>query len=202
MPLIGSDGIKKSGAAPALELSSDSKITAALGDNAGANEFEIINTTPDVLFKVFSDGAACLNGDLTVNGDLILAGGSSNVKLYILFAEENSALNNNSFEWSFGNGSGSVNLGFVPDRPGKALGMSIKIDSPPTSTCVVEIQRRLISNNGFLDSRSLSIGSGLNGNSISFATAMSFTASDYLVFRTVTSGNAQRAVIAATLEFD
>lgn len=126
--------------------------------------------------------------------------GHAGPKTDLIFAEEDGGLNDNSLQWSFGDGSvsnGSVDFGLAMPYAGKINGMTISMETAGASTVTVE---PLI--NGASVGRSVSATAGVGKATADFGVgAVPFLSGDVISFRTVLGGGASDARVCAVVEF-
>ncbi len=115
---------------------------------------------------------------------------------FMIWAEENAGLADNSDEWSFGNGSTGA-IGITMPYSGVITAMSFQADSAGTSSCNVEVHINHTSVN-----QSITIPTGNTTGYTTFGTPVTFNAGDVLGFYTVLGGSVSDARIAAVIKLD
>ena len=110
-------------------------------------------------------------------------------RLVFLWAEQNNKLNDNRYEWSYGNGMEDSGNYIVLPHPGKLVALSLNVAVAPSSSCVVEVRL----NNQSAGSITLRAGQTYM---VSLLSAMKQAEIGGRVnFRTVTAGGAERGTI-------
>lgn len=109
-------------------------------------------------------------------------------KVYF-WAEENGNLNNNAYQWSFGNGAARSTNYLVLMSNGLITQISLNVDRAPSSTCSVEARV-----NG-QSAAVVTLQAGRTSDVDYASTPFAVKRGDRLQFRTVVAGGAQRGTV-------
>lgn len=114
----------------------------------------------------------------------------------VFWAEENGTLQNNAYQWSFGNGL-SKPTNYLPITfDGIVSQMGLNVEEAPSSTCSVEA--RIVRNGQSFSVAVVTLPAGKNFDVDTVTGGFRVQRSDLLQFRTVVAGGARRATV--TLE--
>lgn len=141
--------------------------------NSDNNRYEFINSG--------SLGA----GDITT--------GSINYR-YLIWAEENGALNDTNNEWSYGNGATGV-IGIPIYEDGELVGMTYNAETAGDATTEVEVRV-----NGSSVGGSITPGNGVNNATTTFGSPISVSTGDLIGFQTVTAGGASDVRVSVVIQ--
>ena len=123
-----------------VEYSSDiglQKPSIVFGSGSGARDTNLYRDTANTLK---TDDSLVVDGDLTING--AINGLPQATYVYPVWAEENAALNANTYEWAFGNGANTPQFGGITiyERPSHDCGIvALTIRSSASSTAQVAL---------------------------------------------------------------
>ncbi|MDD3412382.1 MAG: hypothetical protein PHY47_00090 [Lachnospiraceae bacterium] len=125
------------------------------------------------------------------------ATGPAGITRYMIFAERNGNLNNNSEQWSFGSGSTTRGRELIMMGSGRITKMSYHAVTAGSRSTSVEILK-----NGISTGQSITTLANQNKTTITFTTPITFVDGDGISFRTVLAGGAGNARVAALVELN
>lgn len=197
---------------PRIALTSSSSLLPVTGTASNAhNGMTVYNTNPAVASGLVGVGYYFWSGGATGNwkpmvfsdasfnpGDLLKWNGSNwepdpptdTYSVFSIWAEENSNLNNNTYEWSFGNGSETLASQGVPIPVSAelfAIGVSI-VSANATSIDVVVNGAVVATSNPY---------TGTGAAITNLLTPISITAGDLINFKTNLAGSASNGKVVA-----
>jgi hypothetical protein len=115
----------------------------------------------------------------------------------MLWAEESNRLNNNQYEWSYGDSDTDIDGGLTQIRDGHIIGMSLNLPTAGGGNTQVEVVV-----NG-VGSGSVTAPGGSRTAFTEFAVPVAFSAGDVITFRTITAGGANEGgAVAALVQYN